>query len=201
MYFIQLYISYSKLNRFIYQHDPCFTKSTVRGTVKEKPGFTPGEDAAALRKAMEGIGKLLPRVWTFIELTLYTSSGDVEILLLSDCWLLAVCHNEELCVCVCNFSGTTEKTLIDILTQRSNAQRQLICKAYQDATGKVKHHIICTHVEQAVESWLIFKNVYVFHLRLFVMTWKVIHTEILRIFWWPWSLLLLSLTAKSSYGL
>ncbi|KAK7126067.1 hypothetical protein R3I93_021449 [Phoxinus phoxinus] len=61
--------------------------STARGTIKEKPGFTPGEDAAALRKAIEGI-------------------------------------------------GTTEKTLIDILTQRSNAQRQLICKAYQDATGK-----------------------------------------------------------------
>lgn len=61
--------------------------STVRGTIKEKPGFNPGEDAAALRKAMEGI-------------------------------------------------GTTEKTLIDILTQRSNAQRQLICKAYQDAIGR-----------------------------------------------------------------
>uniref|UniRef100_A0A671T4C0 Annexin n=1 Tax=Sinocyclocheilus anshuiensis TaxID=1608454 RepID=A0A671T4C0_9TELE len=65
----------------------CFTKSTVRGTIKEKPGFNPGEDAAALRKAIEGI-------------------------------------------------GTTEKTLIDILTQRSNAQRQLVCKAYQDATGR-----------------------------------------------------------------
>uniref|UniRef100_A0A673NIZ9 Annexin n=1 Tax=Sinocyclocheilus rhinocerous TaxID=307959 RepID=A0A673NIZ9_9TELE len=61
--------------------------STVHGTIKEKPGFNPGEDAAALRKAIEGI-------------------------------------------------GTTEKTLIDILTQRSNAQRQLICKAYQDATGR-----------------------------------------------------------------
>uniref|UniRef100_A0A8C1LRL8 Annexin n=1 Tax=Cyprinus carpio TaxID=7962 RepID=A0A8C1LRL8_CYPCA len=66
---------------------PCFTKSTARGTIKEKPGFNAGEDAAALRKAIEGI-------------------------------------------------GTTEKTLIDILTQRSNAQRQLICKAYQDATGR-----------------------------------------------------------------
>ncbi|XP_063066548.1 annexin A3b isoform X2 [Engraulis encrasicolus] len=29
--------------------------------------------------------------------------------------------------------GTTEKTLIDILTQRSNAQRQLITKAYEEA--------------------------------------------------------------------
>ncbi len=65
LYFIQLYISYSKLNRFIYQHDPCFTKSTVRGTIKENPGFNPGEDAAALRKAMEGIGKSLTWVWTF----------------------------------------------------------------------------------------------------------------------------------------
>ncbi|NP_001007303.1 annexin A3b [Danio rerio] len=61
--------------------------STARGTVKEKTGFKPDEDAAELRKAIEGI-------------------------------------------------GTTEKTLIDILCQRSNAQRQLICKAYQDNTGR-----------------------------------------------------------------
>ncbi|XP_063334807.1 annexin A3b [Pelmatolapia mariae] len=32
--------------------------------------------------------------------------------------------------------GTTEKTLIDVLTQRSNAQRQLIAKAYEKATGR-----------------------------------------------------------------
>ncbi|KAJ8339232.1 hypothetical protein SKAU_G00360180 [Synaphobranchus kaupii] len=32
--------------------------------------------------------------------------------------------------------GTTEKTLIDILTQRSCAQRQLISKTYHEATGK-----------------------------------------------------------------
>ncbi|KAL0965821.1 hypothetical protein UPYG_G00286200 [Umbra pygmaea] len=32
--------------------------------------------------------------------------------------------------------GTTEKTLVDILTGRSNAQRQLICKAYFDSTGR-----------------------------------------------------------------
>uniref|UniRef100_A0A4W5K300 Annexin n=1 Tax=Hucho hucho TaxID=62062 RepID=A0A4W5K300_9TELE len=34
-------------------------------------------------------------------------------------------------------AGTNEKTLIDVLTQRSSGQRQLICKAYQEeATGK-----------------------------------------------------------------
>ncbi|XP_071396882.1 annexin A3b isoform X2 [Centroberyx affinis] len=32
--------------------------------------------------------------------------------------------------------GTTEKTLIEVLTQRSNAQRQLIANAYQKATGR-----------------------------------------------------------------
>ncbi|KAI1900361.1 hypothetical protein AGOR_G00049170 [Albula goreensis] len=65
-----------------------FTTTTgERGTIKDKAGFNAGEDAVALRKAIEGI-------------------------------------------------GTTEKTLIDILTHRSSSQRQLICKAYQDATGR-----------------------------------------------------------------
>ncbi|XP_040013111.1 annexin A3b [Xiphias gladius] len=32
--------------------------------------------------------------------------------------------------------GTTEKTLIEVLTQRSNAQRQLIARAYEKATGR-----------------------------------------------------------------
>ncbi|XP_047448652.1 annexin A3-like isoform X2 [Mugil cephalus] len=58
-----------------------------RGTVKPKADFDAGEDAVALRKAIEGL-------------------------------------------------GTTEKTLIDILTHRSSSQRQLICAAYQEATGR-----------------------------------------------------------------
>ncbi|XP_067106035.1 annexin A3b [Osmerus mordax] len=61
--------------------------STARGTIKERPGFSPAEDVTNLRKAIEGL-------------------------------------------------GTTEKTLIDILTQRSNAQRQLISKAYQETTKR-----------------------------------------------------------------
>ncbi|XP_041826867.1 annexin A3b [Melanotaenia boesemani] len=32
--------------------------------------------------------------------------------------------------------GTTEKTLIEVLTQRSNAQRQLIARAYEKTTGR-----------------------------------------------------------------
>ncbi|XP_056137118.1 annexin A3a isoform X2 [Lampris incognitus] len=58
-----------------------------RGTIKPKANFDAGEDAVALRKAIEGL-------------------------------------------------GTEEKTLIDILTHRSSGQRQLICQAYLDATGR-----------------------------------------------------------------
>ncbi|XP_036953625.1 annexin A3a [Acanthopagrus latus] len=64
-------------------------KTGDRGTIKPKAGFDAGEDAVALRKAIEGL-------------------------------------------------GTTEKTLIDILTHRSSAQRQQICEAYQEATGRVR---------------------------------------------------------------
>uniref|UniRef100_A0A8C2XU30 Annexin n=1 Tax=Cyclopterus lumpus TaxID=8103 RepID=A0A8C2XU30_CYCLU len=58
-----------------------------RGTIKPQAHFDAGDDAVALRKAIEGL-------------------------------------------------GTKEKTLIDILTHRSSAQRQLICEAYVEATGR-----------------------------------------------------------------
>ncbi|XP_029915836.1 annexin A3a isoform X1 [Myripristis murdjan] len=61
--------------------------SGERGTIKAKADFDAGDDAVALRKAIEGL-------------------------------------------------GTREKTLIDVLTRRSSAQRQLICAAYQEATGR-----------------------------------------------------------------
>lgn len=49
-------------------------------------------------------------------------------------------QSDEINVLCSLFSGTTEKTLIEVLTQRSNAQRQLIAKAYQKATGRVHGH-------------------------------------------------------------
>ncbi|KAM6943745.1 annexin A3a isoform 1-T1 [Lycodopsis pacificus] len=61
--------------------------SGERGTVKAKANFDAGEDVAALKDAIEGL-------------------------------------------------GTKEKTLIDILTHRSSAQKQLICEAYQEATSR-----------------------------------------------------------------
>ncbi|KAJ0047399.1 hypothetical protein NL108_002093, partial [Boleophthalmus pectinirostris] len=46
--------------------------------------------------------------------------------------------------------GTTEKTLIEVLTQRSNAQRQLIAQAYEKATGRVKDKIIYLRLDRHV---------------------------------------------------
>ncbi|XP_046717460.1 annexin A3-like [Silurus meridionalis] len=68
-------------------NSPDSLSNPTRGTIKDKAGFNAGEDAAALRKALEGI-------------------------------------------------GTRESTLIEILTRRSSAQRQQICKVYKDITGK-----------------------------------------------------------------
>ncbi|TRY85666.1 hypothetical protein DNTS_020365 [Danionella cerebrum] len=59
-----------------------------RGTIRAKADFNVGEDVAALRKAIEGL-------------------------------------------------GTTEKTLIEILTQRSSSQKLAISKAYQDTTKRI----------------------------------------------------------------
>ncbi|XP_023678985.2 annexin A3a [Paramormyrops kingsleyae] len=61
--------------------------SAQRGTIIDKTNFNASEDAAALRKAIEGL-------------------------------------------------GTDEKTIITILTGRTNKQRQLICAAYHQATGR-----------------------------------------------------------------
>lgn len=45
-------------------------------------------------------------------------------------------------------TGTTEKTLIEVLTQRSNAQRQLIATAYEKATGRVWEYFIAILCDQ-----------------------------------------------------
>uniref|UniRef100_A0A669F7G9 Annexin n=1 Tax=Oreochromis niloticus TaxID=8128 RepID=A0A669F7G9_ORENI len=65
----------------------CALQSGERGTIKPKANFDADQDAAALKKAIEGL-------------------------------------------------GTNEKIVIEILTTRSSAQRQLICKAYEKATSR-----------------------------------------------------------------
>lgn len=41
----------------------CVYQSSVRGTVKDKANFKAEEDASALRKAIEGLGRLLVSVF------------------------------------------------------------------------------------------------------------------------------------------
>lgn len=50
------------------------------------------------------------------------------------------------------FTGTTEKTLIEVLTQSSNAQRQLIAKAYEKATGRVYTRIHFSDFQSVVSK-------------------------------------------------
>lgn len=105
----------------LYECVSVFCQSTTRGTVKDKPNFKAEDDVSALRKAIEGLGKLM-------------SQGDVQI------YTCAVYL--ELMSGVVSSIGTTEKTLIEVLTQRSSAQRELIAKAYEKATGRVYN---CTY--------------------------------------------------------
>lgn len=53
----------------------------------------------------------------------------------------------------CLSSGTKEKVVIDILTHRSSAQRQLICQAYEEATGRVSRCPPAVH-DQSVHGLL-----------------------------------------------
>lgn len=54
------------------------------------------------------------------------------------------------------FIGVDEATIIDILTKRTNAQRQQIKAAYQQAKGKVKYiqTKLNFHTEYQSFSWL-----------------------------------------------
>uniref|UniRef100_A0A3B4WD93 Annexin n=1 Tax=Seriola lalandi dorsalis TaxID=1841481 RepID=A0A3B4WD93_SERLL len=92
----------------------------ARGTIKDKANFKVEEDVAALRKAMEGLGKLMSNHYQPIS---EKHVKHLSVLVSLFCVVLF-------------FIGTTEKTLIEVLTQRSNAQRQLIAKAYEKGTGR-----------------------------------------------------------------
>ncbi len=53
-------------------------------------------------------------------------------------------HSASVCfveISFCMFSGVDEVTIIETLVRRSNAQRQQIKAAYQQANGKVSHSL------------------------------------------------------------
>uniref|UniRef100_A0A3Q2PB78 Annexin n=1 Tax=Fundulus heteroclitus TaxID=8078 RepID=A0A3Q2PB78_FUNHE len=90
------------------------------GTVKDQASFKAEEDVAALRKAIEGLGE---------------QTNDPYQCKTTPVIIQKVCVQCNIFLLI--VTGTTEKTLIEVLTKRSNAQRQLIATAYQKATGRV----------------------------------------------------------------
>lgn len=62
----------------------------------------------------------------------------VNLVSFTDCFLAEMPAGISYLLPFCLFPGTKEKVLIEILTSRSGAQRQLICAAYQEATGRVR---------------------------------------------------------------
>lgn len=90
--------------------------------MKDKANFKVEEDVAAIRKAIEGIGKTI----MFVIATFFS--------LFCKYLIFGVCIDVSV---FSSLAGTTDKTLIEVLAKRSNAQRQLIAQAYEKATGRV----------------------------------------------------------------
>nr|XP_043868119.1 annexin A3-like isoform X1 [Solea senegalensis] len=133
--------------------------SNTRGTVKEKPNFKAEEDVSALRKAIEGLGTTEK---TIIEVLTKRSNaqrqliakayekstgrkladdlegethGDFEDLLVALVTPPGVYDSREVIKAI-KGAGTTECTLTEIFSSRSNRQIKALSEAYQAETGK-----------------------------------------------------------------
>uniref|UniRef100_H3B469 Annexin n=1 Tax=Latimeria chalumnae TaxID=7897 RepID=H3B469_LATCH len=101
-----------------------------RGTVKNFPGFDPDKDAEVLYEAMDGFGKS-----AFLMSYRATAFYFKPVRLFSS-WTIALnkwLKQFHLCYFL---SGTDESAITNVLTRRSNAQRQRIAQAYKDNYGQ-----------------------------------------------------------------
>lgn len=97
----------------------------LRPTVRPAANFDPAADAQALRKAMKGFG-IQPQKLKL----LYTTLAPLKV--------FYKC-------CSLTFTGTDEDAIIDIVAQRSNAQRQEIRQTFKSLLGRVGSQVINEH--------------------------------------------------------
>lgn len=102
----------------------CF--QVFRGTITDASNCNPGADAEALYNAMKGMGECLKSAC----MILFSTLLSLLIPMYTTC-----------------FPGSDKEAILDLITSRSNAQRQEIIAAYKCKFGKV-HHIIYTHLCQ-----------------------------------------------------
>lgn len=81
----------------------------------DAPDFNPSADAEALYNAMKGIGKCPPAM-NFCE-----SASQLKLIRFI----------------LCFSSGSDKEAILDLVTSRSNAQRQEVIAAYKNCFGKV----------------------------------------------------------------
>ncbi|KAG7264393.1 hypothetical protein CRUP_024998 [Coryphaenoides rupestris] len=103
--------------------------SSARGTVKASAQFNAGQDAAALRKAMEGLGTTEK---TLIDALVDDLKGDTG--------------GDFEAVLVALGAGTTESVLTEIFASRTNKQLNAISAAYLAETGKALSHDLQSEV-------------------------------------------------------
>ncbi|XP_008298913.1 annexin A3b [Stegastes partitus] len=143
--------------------------SNTRGTVKDKANFKAEEDVAALRKAIEGLGtteKTLIEVLTqrsnaqrqliakayekasgrkLVDDLEGDTHGDFEDLLVALVTPPAIYDCQEVIRAI-KGAGTTESTLTEIFSSRSNRQIRALSEAYLAETGKAMIHDLKSEV-------------------------------------------------------
>uniref|UniRef100_A0A8C0IU80 Annexin n=1 Tax=Chelonoidis abingdonii TaxID=106734 RepID=A0A8C0IU80_CHEAB len=96
------------------------------GSPCSKHHFDPTPDAQVLYKAMKGLGELTLSITSHVFKTFYSS---VIALAQFPTENVFTSHH-------CLFPGTDEQAIIDVLTKRSNAQRQQIARSFKEQFGK-----------------------------------------------------------------